>query len=239
MFHLSTHPSTQETCLRSIREDLRHYYKLLTGYFHPERSPHTLLLLSLKELMEVTNATTTPLDSTVKLQPSFCLSFYEKLLYQLCLRFLCCFCFFVTELLHVVRGRQLDFPEGKVLNFFEVVHCTCVCFFCKSLLSCSTLKAAPQHLRSYGDRLRLCKMLSGFRVRTITINRAIAYMSSGEHMQWLSTKIFIAMKFSITMMRETVFINNHQFMTDAWYIQTIYFCYLLPFTLSRFSRNTK
>ncbi|XP_075875889.1 interleukin-12 subunit alpha [Nelusetta ayraudi] len=84
----------QESCLRNIREDLRHYYKLLTGYFHPESSLHTLLL-SLRELMET----------------------------------------------------------------------------------------APAHLRSYGDRLRLCKVLSGFRVRTITINRAIAYMSSGEHMQ--------------------------------------------------------
>lgn len=123
--------------------------------------------------------------------------------------------FFLTELLYMVWGRQLDIREGKLLNLFEVVHYTCVCFSCKSLLSCSTLKAAPEHLRSYGDRLRLCKVLSGFRVRTITINRAIAYMSSGEHMQWLLTKIFIAMKFSITVMRETVFINNHQFMTDA------------------------
>lgn len=216
------HLSIQESCLRNIKEDLRHYYRVLTRYFHPERSPYTSLLLSLKELMEVTKATPTLLGSPVKLQHSFVCHFMGSNCFSYAYVFFC----FLTELLYVVRGRGLAFREGKLLNWFEVVYYTCACFFCKSLSSCSPLQAAPEPLRSYGDRLRFCKVLSGFRVRTITINRAIAYMSSGEHMQWLWTKIFIAMRFSITMMRETVFIYNRQFMTDAWYKQTIYLLFI-------------
>lgn len=95
----------------------------------------------------------------------------------------CCFVY-LAELLYVVRGRQLDLSKGKLLYLLdEAVYYTCVRSFCKSWFSSSAFKAAPERLRSYGDRLRLCKVLSGFQVRTVTINRAIAYMSSGEHMQ--------------------------------------------------------
>ncbi|XP_070829969.1 interleukin-12 subunit alpha-like [Chaetodon trifascialis] len=34
---------------------------------------------------------------------------------------------------------------------------------------------------TYDERLSLCKVLKGFHIRTITINRALAYMNSGEH----------------------------------------------------------
>ncbi|XP_041805812.1 interleukin-12 subunit alpha-like [Chelmon rostratus] len=34
---------------------------------------------------------------------------------------------------------------------------------------------------TYDERLSLCKVLKGFHARTITINRVIAYMNSGEH----------------------------------------------------------
>lgn len=44
-------------------------------------------------------------------------------------------------------------------------------------------KVATDRPRSYNERLRLCKVLRGFQLRTVTINRAIAYMSSGEHIQ--------------------------------------------------------
>ncbi|XP_070701815.1 interleukin-12 subunit alpha [Pempheris klunzingeri] len=40
---------------------------------------------------------------------------------------------------------------------------------------------AADHTSSYDDRLSLCKVLKGFQVRTITINRFVAYMNSGEH----------------------------------------------------------
>ncbi|KAK7945660.1 hypothetical protein WMY93_001388 [Mugilogobius chulae] len=33
----------------------------------------------------------------------------------------------------------------------------------------------------YDDRLSLCKKMKGFQIRTITINRALGYMKSGEH----------------------------------------------------------
>ncbi|CAB1454581.1 unnamed protein product [Pleuronectes platessa] len=43
-------------------------------------------------------------------------------------------------------------------------------------------KQAPTDSPStYDERLRLCKELKGFHVRTITINRVLGYMNSGEH----------------------------------------------------------
>ncbi|XP_060939588.1 interleukin-12 subunit alpha [Limanda limanda] len=43
-------------------------------------------------------------------------------------------------------------------------------------------KQAPTDSPStFDERLSLCKVLKGFHVRTITINRALGYMNSGEH----------------------------------------------------------
>ncbi|XP_029929911.1 uncharacterized protein LOC115374900 [Myripristis murdjan] len=42
-------------------------------------------------------------------------------------------------------------------------------------------QVTPDRERTYDERLNLCKVLKGFQVRTITINRAIGYISSGEH----------------------------------------------------------
>ncbi|KAK9539192.1 hypothetical protein VZT92_004315 [Zoarces viviparus] len=41
--------------------------------------------------------------------------------------------------------------------------------------------AAAERESTYEERLSLCKVLKGFRVRSITINRAMSYMNSGEH----------------------------------------------------------
>ncbi|KAM7400678.1 hypothetical protein PAMA_005058 [Pampus argenteus] len=41
--------------------------------------------------------------------------------------------------------------------------------------------ASTDHPSTYDERLNLCKVLKGFQVRTITINRVIGYMNSGEH----------------------------------------------------------
>ncbi|XP_035491132.2 interleukin-12 subunit alpha, partial [Scophthalmus maximus] len=41
--------------------------------------------------------------------------------------------------------------------------------------------AAADGTSTYDERLSLCKVLKGFQVRTITINRVIGYMISGEH----------------------------------------------------------
>uniref|UniRef100_A0A3P9KXI3 Interleukin-12 subunit alpha n=1 Tax=Oryzias latipes TaxID=8090 RepID=A0A3P9KXI3_ORYLA len=42
-------------------------------------------------------------------------------------------------------------------------------------------EAPVNHASTYSERLNLCKTLRGFQVRTITVSRAISYMSSGEH----------------------------------------------------------
>ncbi|XP_017277901.1 interleukin-12 subunit alpha-like [Kryptolebias marmoratus] len=44
-------------------------------------------------------------------------------------------------------------------------------------------EAAADRQSTFGERLSLCKVLRGFQVRTITINRAISYMNSSEHFQ--------------------------------------------------------
>ncbi|XP_071377094.1 interleukin-12 subunit alpha [Centroberyx affinis] len=36
---------------------------------------------------------------------------------------------------------------------------------------------------SYNNRLEMCKVMKGFHIRTITINRAMGYISSGDHRQ--------------------------------------------------------
>ncbi|XP_071784018.1 interleukin-12 subunit alpha [Centroberyx gerrardi] len=36
---------------------------------------------------------------------------------------------------------------------------------------------------SYKNRLEMCKVMKGFHIRTITINRAMGYISSGDHRQ--------------------------------------------------------
>ncbi|XP_070412205.1 interleukin-12 subunit alpha [Nothobranchius furzeri] len=43
------------------------------------------------------------------------------------------------------------------------------------------MEAAADHSSTYSERLNLCKVMRGFHVRTITINRAIGYMNSGDH----------------------------------------------------------
>ncbi|XP_069574450.1 interleukin-12 subunit alpha isoform X1 [Brachyistius frenatus] len=42
-------------------------------------------------------------------------------------------------------------------------------------------EAAADRASTYDERLRLCKVLKGFQVRSITINRAISYMNSGGY----------------------------------------------------------
>ncbi|XP_068197079.1 interleukin-12 subunit alpha [Antennarius striatus] len=94
----------QESCLKNITEDLRHYYRFLAA--QPDPDSLRSVLSTLRELMEK--------------------------------------CF------------TLSLPTDLSMD-----------------------KASAD--RTYNDRLRLCKVLKGFQVRTITINRVLAYMNSGEH----------------------------------------------------------
>ncbi|XP_040000344.1 interleukin-12 subunit alpha-like [Xiphias gladius] len=55
------------------------------------------------------------------------------------------------------------------------------CFAWSLPTDLASAQAAADRLSTYDERLRLCKVLKGFHVRTITINRVIGYMNSGEH----------------------------------------------------------
>lgn len=50
-------------------------------------------------------------------------------------------------------------------------------------------KAAANIGTSFDQRLHLCKVLKGFQVRAITINRVIAYMTSDEYTKWIVTEL--------------------------------------------------
>uniref|UniRef100_A0AAQ5YZW5 Zmp:0000001127 n=1 Tax=Amphiprion ocellaris TaxID=80972 RepID=A0AAQ5YZW5_AMPOC len=49
------------------------------------------------------------------------------------------------------------------------------------LPSLRELMEVSHNTHTYDQRLNLCKVLKGFQVRTVTINRVIGYMNSGEH----------------------------------------------------------
>ncbi|KAM3604337.1 uncharacterized protein V6R79_009669 [Siganus canaliculatus] len=55
------------------------------------------------------------------------------------------------------------------------------CFAWSLQTNMASNEVAVDQPSTYDERLSLCKVLKGFQVRTITINRAIAYMASGEH----------------------------------------------------------
>ncbi|XP_054452701.1 interleukin-12 subunit alpha-like [Anoplopoma fimbria] len=55
------------------------------------------------------------------------------------------------------------------------------CFTMSLPTDLASKEAAAERPSTYDERLTLCKVLKGFQIRTITINRAIAYMNSGEH----------------------------------------------------------
>ncbi|KAG7525277.1 interleukin-12 subunit alpha-like [Solea senegalensis] len=54
--------------------------------------------------------------------------------------------------------------------------------FTRSAFTDLTLKQdVEDHPSTYDERLSLCKVLKGFQIRTITINRVVGYVHSGDH----------------------------------------------------------
>ncbi|XP_078121050.1 interleukin-12 subunit alpha-like [Sander vitreus] len=73
-------------------------------------------------------------------------------------------------------------PDGllapTVLSLRELME---KCFTWSLPTDLASAEAAADRLSTYDERLRLCKVLKGFQLRSITINRGIEYMNSGEH----------------------------------------------------------
>ncbi|XP_077398003.1 interleukin-12 subunit alpha isoform X1 [Festucalex cinctus] len=67
----------------------------------------------------------------------------------------------------------------------EIIHNLKSCFLSVNGGMSSTEEATTSHTwddnDSFKNRLNMCKMLRGFHMRAITINRAMGYMSSGDH----------------------------------------------------------
>uniref|UniRef100_A0A3Q3K6S8 Interleukin-12 subunit alpha n=1 Tax=Monopterus albus TaxID=43700 RepID=A0A3Q3K6S8_MONAL len=55
------------------------------------------------------------------------------------------------------------------------------CFMWSVPRDLASEQAAAESQSTYDERLNLCKVLKGFYVRTITINRVIGYLNSGKH----------------------------------------------------------
>uniref|UniRef100_A0A668V897 Zmp:0000001127 n=1 Tax=Oreochromis aureus TaxID=47969 RepID=A0A668V897_OREAU len=90
--------------------------------------------------------------------------------------------------------KNTSTPSAKSKMMFDI-YCGCACcvfrlrelmevcdylFIFKSSLI-SHFFAAANLGTSFDQRLHLCKVLKGFQVRAITINRVIAYMTSDEY----------------------------------------------------------
>lgn len=154
---------TQESCLKNIGGDLRHYYRFLSTQPDPNSLLHTVVS-SLQELMQV---------------------IYLPIYIFLCFNSWRCKTshLFSTGMFHMGRwgGRR----EGKWRFIFIRTNCRYSeesCFQTKIISL--FLKVAVNHQSSYDERMKLCKVLKGFQVRSITINRAMQYMNSGEDAQW-------------------------------------------------------
>lgn len=165
----------QELCLKSIREDLQHYYKFLSAQPDPDNLIQTTVLSSLRELMQVV----------------YC-SIYTYFLFFLNSWICKNNYLFSSAMLHIRLwwgGR-----EGK--RCF-IVTCANSKYIQKNRVYKLNpppliLKVSVNHQSNYAKRLKLCKVLRGFHVRSITINRAVNYMNSGEDAQWAieTTPIF-------------------------------------------------
>uniref|UniRef100_A0A3Q2PV26 Interleukin-12 subunit alpha-like n=1 Tax=Fundulus heteroclitus TaxID=8078 RepID=A0A3Q2PV26_FUNHE len=55
------------------------------------------------------------------------------------------------------------------------------CFHKTLTMPLCFFKALVERSVTFNERLSLCKVMKGFHVRTVTINRAIGYMNLGEH----------------------------------------------------------
>uniref|UniRef100_A0AAZ1Y2J5 Zmp:0000001127 n=1 Tax=Oreochromis aureus TaxID=47969 RepID=A0AAZ1Y2J5_OREAU len=79
---------------------------------------------------------------------------------------------------------QVPTLNTRLLPFCFRIHCEIKTKCNKHLISLLFLcffKAAANLGTSFDQRLHLCKVLKGFQVRAITINRVIAYMTSDEY----------------------------------------------------------
>lgn len=132
--------------------------------------------------------------------PSLILIVCSKLLFvpasrSLCRLFICpsiyILCFFMSWLcktnnlfsIEMLRKglRGVGRRKGKWLLIF-------ICTLKETLIiphvSIYLFKVSVNHQSSYNERLKLCKVLKGFQVRSVTINRAVQYMNAGEDTQW-------------------------------------------------------
>uniref|UniRef100_A0A7N8XR01 Interleukin-12 subunit alpha n=1 Tax=Mastacembelus armatus TaxID=205130 RepID=A0A7N8XR01_9TELE len=80
----------------------------------------------------------------------------------------------------VVAQSDPDCPLGPAV-LFSLRELMENCFAWSLLSDWTSEQVAADGQCTYDERLSLCKILKGFQVRTITINRVIGYLNSGEH----------------------------------------------------------
>lgn len=67
---------------------------------------------------------------------------------------------------------------------------------------------------TFSNRQEMCKMMRGFYARTITINRAMGYISSGDHRKWTSCNLTISTNIPIGYMSMTLIYHNLTILPD-------------------------
>uniref|UniRef100_I3JUG7 Zmp:0000001127 n=1 Tax=Oreochromis niloticus TaxID=8128 RepID=I3JUG7_ORENI len=125
----------------------------------------------MKQNMELYKNTSTP-SACAPQVPTLNTRFKSKMMFDIYCGCACC------DLKHYYKVLTAQ-PVGTLLFSLRELMENCFGIF---PASDSTLREAAANLgTSFDQRLHLCKVLKGFQVRAITINRVIAYMTSDEY----------------------------------------------------------
>ncbi|XP_034468994.1 interleukin-12 subunit alpha [Hippoglossus hippoglossus] len=84
------------------------------------------------------------------------------------------------DLLHYYKFLAAQ-PKGLLGPTVQLRALMENCFPWSLSTDLASKQAPADSLSTFDERLSLCKVLKGFHVRTITINRVLGYMNSGEH----------------------------------------------------------
>lgn len=202
---MSSSFSSQSECRRSITKDLAFYDAAIRSYLQSQlhRPDQEEILLGpvlriIHDLREVGSLSYSENDRRNVERISWEITFLSSL--SIC--FLVCaglcsnsqrrershggtlFCSCLVPYLHLLAATEMNTSKQLFVLFvltLEEVSCeTDESFFC--VLFVFQGEAADMWRNdSFTNRQKMCKMMRGFYVRAITINRAMGYISSGDH----------------------------------------------------------
>lgn len=184
--------SLQVECLRNIMRDLAHYAAAFQSYINsPLRSPEQEVALlsptlemiqNLRKVCLICHVTIQRQKLRENVQGNNIWKLSHKIFLGLHRAAPCC---------RMKRTRQRYFFLSVYYSLITLREKTprsfCVCVFVLFFYACLFSVVYQEDATlvwgddTFNNRQEMCKMMRGFYTRTITINRAMGYISSGEH----------------------------------------------------------